>query len=185
MLLHGRYWPESVNIKCWKPIGREIRFHYKIFTGQLELREVKFLSFSWTSNDLSLDKRLSQWPKCQSTFWDLTKCPVTYLNYKFVFLLLYKPKIQLMEWKCRGFFLRWYSRFHTVFSNKTKNETKALISVWAIFTYCYLPTGQCDHQANLDPSSMLSIYFIQLKFRSYSDVRKGPAAMSQGKRERN
>lgn len=31
---------------------------------------------------------------------------------------------------------------------------------------------------------MLSIYFIQLKFRSYSDVRKGPAAMSKGEREK-
>lgn len=32
---------------------------------------------------------------------------------------------------------------------------------------------------------MFSIYFIQLKFRSYSDVRKGPAAMLKGERERN
>lgn len=31
---------------------------------------------------------------------------------------------------------------------------------------------------------MFSIYFIQLKFRSYSDVRKGPAAMSKGEREK-
>lgn len=32
---------------------------------------------------------------------------------------------------------------------------------------------------------MFSIYFIQVKFRNYSDVRKGPAAMSKGERERN